>query len=249
LIDVEVSARYSLIPTTAGGTLNDNYTCESLVISGQRINQWSLQGRPQPYRQTITATVKIDHDQQQYDDINALYASEIRPWLEQHLREVLTAGQGISTGGGSAWVILDEKPSYGTSSNEVLVALVVQRSPIPGWLNVTHSRDYDEDKRNEYTKWADGQNDTYSVQSPGRKLRLTETWQGTYVSTGPLDQSTVFGIVAQAGGNWLLDRQIPRVVSTRAEGDGGRVLWVNDVDDGAAVHLRAAGHVGPVHGG
>lgn len=230
LIDVEVTARYSLIPTTASGDLSDNYTCESLVISGQRVNQWSLQGRPQPYRQTVTATVKVDHDQQQYDDINALYASEIRPWLEQHLREVLTGGQGISTGGGSAWVILDEQPAYGTSSNEVMVTLVVQRSAIPGWLTVRHSREYDDDKRNEYTKLADGQNDTYSVQSPGRKLRLMETWEGTYVSTAPLDQNTVFSVVAQAGGYWLLDRQIPRVVSTRASGDGGRVLWINDVN-------------------
>lgn len=228
-------ARMSIIPTKADHTgLAANYTVDALAIRGQRVRQWSASGLSRPYIFSVSMAVTIDVTQDDYETIDAVYTDDLKAFLQNHIDIVVgSATLGAISSGGAAdagWVLIDEGHPYMTDTNKIEVNWTCQRFTEFGWLSLVAAASYDEDFREKYIKDADGQDDTFKVQTRGRMLQAVERYTGTYFSRSRLTRDQLEALVPLAGGSWRIKKRVvPQVQYTKVETFGGGSGWIHDI--------------------
>lgn len=233
ILSFQATARLSIIPTVAAhNALSTKYTVEQLSISGQRIN-WSA-ARNNPYRFAVSAVVFVDIRDDIYDTLDELYEDDLKPFLRNHVDIVVgNSIIGSISSGGSAeagWIILEERKAYTTDKNHVQVEWSCQRYDGFGWLTLNSQTTYIDDKRKNYVKDADRRDDTYTIQSPGRRLRAIERYTGSYFARSKMSREDVERLLPLASGNWDLEQRVlPMVSPTRVVLFDGSSGFLHDV--------------------
>jgi hypothetical protein len=123
-----------------------------------------------------------------YADAAALYDSTIRPFLSAHL-DAVWAPSGTK-------IVQTESQPVMTDSNRMSVSWVVTLPNERQLLAFNYSLSSREDKRKQYRKRADGQEDTFDRATAGRRLFVTQEASGTIV-TGSTDDAFFLALIPE----------------------------------------------------
>lgn len=183
-------ARYKILPEVDAADA-DRYTIDSCVI-GRTVERGfgftaklADRGNIAP-RFPVSFQVRANSDDVTYTTMASEYVSKIRPYLAARLREVwATAGGAVVTPSGPVpFVIIKEDVNPSTDSNVISVQWMVHGTSSFGLLKYVERTKYSTDFRKTYSDRGDGNPHSYDVQSPGEKIRASQTIQFEVVSNG-----------------------------------------------------------------
>jgi hypothetical protein len=209
VITYTLTYRYRVIPEKADGTATSDYIVTRCVVTRGRSARFGIlfdggsadQSRTAPgggvagAMGTIPLVFQVDFEVAlnlpggvDYADAAALYDSTIRPFLSAHL-DAVWAPSGTK-------IVQTESQPVMTDSNRMSVSWVVTLPNERQLLAFNYSLSSREDKRKQYRKRADGQEDTFDRATAGRRLFVTQEASGTIV-TGSTDDAFFLALIPE----------------------------------------------------